>query len=107
VVTTSTTTLAFEWPSALTAQLIVSIRHIENPPPQGLGAARVPLAKASTNGHGQGVAQRGAAVHGKGDSERLDLVMINPTTERLFHRTATAAALQKLHELLPVETRNN
>jgi len=26
-------------------QLVVSIRHIENPPPQGLGAARVPLAE--------------------------------------------------------------
>jgi hypothetical protein len=38
--------------------------------------------KASTNGHGQGVAQGEAALHRKGDSERLDLVMINLTTER-------------------------
>ena len=45
MVTTSTTILAFKWPSALTAQLVVSIRHIEDPAPHGLGGARVPLAE--------------------------------------------------------------
>jgi hypothetical protein len=45
VVTTSTTILAFKWPSALTVQLVVSIRHIEDSAPHGLGGARVPLAK--------------------------------------------------------------
>jgi hypothetical protein len=46
VVTTSTTILAFKWPSATTAQLVVSIRHIEDPAPHGLGGARVPLAES-------------------------------------------------------------
>jgi hypothetical protein len=45
VVTTSTITRAFKWPSALTAQLVVSIRHREDSTPHGLGGARVPLAK--------------------------------------------------------------
>ena len=45
MVATSTTILAFKWPSALTAQLVVSIRHIEDPAPHGLGGARVPLAE--------------------------------------------------------------
>jgi hypothetical protein len=63
--------------------------------------------KASTNGHGQGVAQGGAALHRKGDSERLDLVIDQPDDREVFHRTAATAALQQLHELLPMETRNN
>jgi hypothetical protein len=37
VVTTSTTTLAFRWPSALTSQLVASIGHIADDAPQSLG----------------------------------------------------------------------
>jgi hypothetical protein len=36
VVTTSTITVAFEWPSASTAQLVVSIRRRAGPTPQSL-----------------------------------------------------------------------
>jgi hypothetical protein len=46
VVTASTTILAFKWPSALTAELVVSIRRIDEPAPHGLGGARVPLAES-------------------------------------------------------------
>ena len=47
MVTTSTTTLAFKWPSALIAQLVVSIRHIADLASKSLGADRVPLAESA------------------------------------------------------------
>jgi len=37
VVTTSTTSIAFKWPSALTAQLVVSIRHYRESAAAGSG----------------------------------------------------------------------
>ena len=81
MVTTSTIILAFKWPSALTPQLVVSIRHIEDPAPHGLGGARVPLAESKHKRTRSTSCLTGSFdVHGEGDSERLDLVMINPTT---------------------------
>jgi hypothetical protein len=69
VVTTSTTTLAFKWPSALIMQLVVSIRQIADLAPKNLGADRVPLAESAHKRTRSKESLKRDDVRGKGDSE--------------------------------------
>jgi hypothetical protein len=69
VVTTSTTILAFKWPSALILQLVVSIRHIADLASKSLGADRVPLAESAHKRTRSKESLKRDDVHGKGDSE--------------------------------------
>ncbi len=108
MVTTSTTPLAFKWPSALTAQLVVSIRHIDDPAPHGLGAARVPLAESKHKRTRSMSRSRGEpCVHGKGDSEGLDLVMIDPTDNRGVLPYRCCGSVRKSPQVASVEPREN
>jgi hypothetical protein len=69
VVTTSTTILAFKWPSALIMQLVVSMRHIADLASKSLGADRVPLAESAHKRTRSKESLKRDDVRGKGDSE--------------------------------------
>ena len=67
MVTTSITTPAFKWPSASTAQLVVSTRHIADPARKVWVPPVYLWRKASTNGHAKEFESE-ADVHAKGIS---------------------------------------
>jgi len=78
-----------------------------NPEPQILGAARVALAESKHKRTWSRSCSRGSRLAPQGRFGKARSRDDQPDDREVFHRTAATAALQQLHELLPMETRNN